>query len=207
MFDLAMPPPYDSWDPLLQRVVVPQPRAYEPATPAATTWVDAAKKVGTWPTREPTSGSLMPPPPPRMSMRASHETPQPEPPSAAPPAVSPATPVPVAAPSADAPAKLSMAEMEEESLRLAYQLQQEEHSAFIQAVRVSESPVPASGGMGPTGAPAEEEMDESLRLAIQLQQEELQWAGGQGGGELDDDMRLAMELSQQGGGDDDDDIM
>ena len=100
-----------------------------------------------------------------------------------------------------------MAEMEEESLRLAYQLQQEEHSAFIQAVRVSESPMPASGGMGPTGAPAEEEMDESLRLAIQLQQEELQWAGGQGGGELDDDLRFAMELSQQGGGDDDDDIM
>ena len=49
------------------------------------------------------------------------------------------------------------------------------------------------------------EDDESLQLAIRLQQEELQWhgaaggaaAGGGGEGEMDEDMRLAMQLSQQ----------
>ena len=73
------------------------------------------------------------------------------------------------------------AEMEAESLRLAFQLQQEEHAAFMQAVRVS-SPAPAAGAAHyAPGAFAEADNDtmdaedESLRLAMQLQQEELQW--------------------------------
>ena len=93
--------------------------------------------------------------------------------------------------------------MEAQSLALAYQLQQEEHAALMQAVRVSSPGLrPASGaGSGPqhmeTSPSAED--DGSLQLALRLQQEELQWhaAGVNVGVDEDEDVRLAMQLSQE----------
>ena len=199
MFDLPMPPPYDGWDPLLQRRVVVTPSAAYPSTPAAATKRVADPRALTKPTQGPSSGALMPPPPPRdeRSRRSSAES------TAAPQSVasastrSPATPL-------DAPAPLgplSPSDMEQQSLALAYQLQREEHAAFAQAVRASSPTQAAAQGMD-TAAAGDDELDESLRLAIQLQQEELTWhaAAASGGGDEDvdeDHVRLAMELSQQ----------
>lgn len=75
-------------------------------------------------------------------------------------------------------------------MALAYKLQEEEHAAFMDAVRAS-SPSPRSAGASGAGftpasagvpAVAAEHMDmaedaddESLQLALQLQQEELEW--------------------------------
>ena len=92
--------------------------------------------------------------------------------------------------------ELSAVEMEEASIALAYQLQMEEqmglpHRAGVQQMETGDG-----------------EEDESSQLAIRLQQEELQWHGTAGHGgvaaageeeELDEDMRLAMQLSQQQG--------
>ena len=223
MFDV-LPAPYDSWDPLLQKRR-PIAHVYAPVTPGSTILrTSCLSGKSTQPTPTPASGSLMPPPPARASMRAT-KTPPPH-------AASPVTPAPsasaVGAPAPEAPVptqQLSAAEMEAQSLALAYQLQQEEHAAFMQAVRVS-SPAPPSGVAAPaaTGvaddhsmdvSAADDEddgMDESLRLAIRLQQEELQWhqagshAGAPDAGMTDDDsLRLAMELSQADHDDDDDD--
>ena len=98
---------------------------------------------------------------------------------------------------------MTPAEMEASSLALAYQLQQEEHAAFMQAVRVS-SPAPrAEAGSAPAaGEPQHMETEdaESLQLAMALQQEELQWGAvagaGLNAGEMDEDMRLAMQLAR-----------
>ena len=67
-------------------------------------------------------------------------------------------------------------------MALAYKLQEEEHAAFMEAVRVGS---PRSGGQrftpgsaAPLGAErmeTEDADDESLQLALQLQQEELEW--------------------------------
>ena len=213
VFDMArLSAPFDSWDPLLQKHRPVSMLA--PATPASNGFkISCSSGKSTAPTPTPSSGSLsMPPPPPRESLRVSKTPPPLE-----------SSPITPAAPAADAPAPvpehLSVVEMEAQSLALAYQLQQEEHAAFISAVRVS-SPTAAAGPLGGLPASAggalsmdtdagaveeqeEEDMDESLRLAIRLQQEELQWhqvgyAGnpGGGGGDPDEDIRLAMELSQ-----------
>jgi len=113
------------------------------------------------------------------------------------------------------------AELEAQSIQLAYKLQQEEHAAFLQAVRMSspgsrsasaatafESPRPqatsdsaaASAGMLhhqmmelDPGDPDEE----SLKLALQLQHEELQWQALQS--------RRAMAEAMGGDVDDDSD--
>ena len=117
------------------------------------------------------------------------------------------------------------AELEAQSIALAYKLQQEEHAAFLQAVRVN-SPSPRSAATAPVavehampagavhqhmteleeGADAD---DESLQLALRLQQEELQWQslqsrrtvaeaiGGDVDESLDEDVRLARLLQAQ----------
>ena len=112
---------------------------------------------------------------------------------------------------------MTPAEMEAQSLALAYQLQQEEHAAFMQAVRVN-SPAPRSApgarSERPEASP-QADMDtadtdeESLRLAMQLQEEELQWqqlqsqralsalGAGAEGDELDEDLALAMRLQRE----------
>ena len=72
--------------------------------------------------------------------------------------------------------------MEEASIALAYQLQMEEGGG--QNLQQMET--------------AEDEDESSLQLAIRLQQEELQWHGSiEGSGADDQDLRLAMQLSQQ----------
>ena len=55
---------------------------------------------------------------------------------------------------------MTPAEQEASSLALAYQLQQAEHTAFMQAVRVS-SPAPSAGG-GPGGPQGMDTDEESL---------------------------------------------
>jgi hypothetical protein len=116
------------------------------------------------------------------------------------------TPAPAAgttAPAGAAPPQTPEEISEAQSLALALQLQQEEHAAFMQAVRVS-SPAPqsATGGAHGGGEPmVDDEMDESLQLAMQLQQEELQWhaaaAGAAAGDDIDEDVRLAMRLAAE----------
>lgn len=73
---------------------------------------------------------------------------------------------------------MTPAELEAKSLALAYQLQQEEHAALMQAVRVS-SPMETAQQMDT------ESDDVSLRLAMQLQQQEALLAGVDG--EFDED--------------------
>ena len=91
---------------------------------------------------------------------------------------------------------MTPAEMEASSLALAYQLQAEEHSAFMQAVRVS-SPGPRADAGGGLQQMETEEDAESLQLAMALQQEELRWGAVVADGEVDEDMRLAMQLARE----------
>jgi hypothetical protein len=201
MFDLPMPAPYDGWDPLLQRYVVASdnlPRVFCPTTPAST--IAAASGGSKTPATPNTGGSavLMPPPPPRMAAGRPSSF------GAIEPSSTPS--LGVTAPAGTVPPQTPEEISEAQSLALALQLQQEEHSAFMQAVRVS-SPAPqsvASGAHGGGEPMVDDDMDESLQLAMQLQQEELQWhaaaagtAAGAGGEALDEDMRLAMRLAAE----------
>ena len=207
-----MPAPYNNWDPLLQRCIEPHKVVY-PSTPSAL-FAQLQTASVTKPTgrQSPNSGVLMPPPPPRARVSSTAQTPAQ--PAFGNVASSPATRSPDEAPGAPAAEEPAMsdADQEAESLRLAYQLQQEEHAAFMHAVRISEPPAPPASA--PFGGHEEEEpvemeeggetdMDESLRLAIQLQQEELQWSQAAGGGG-EDELALAMRLSMQPGQNDDD---
>ena len=194
MFDLPMPAPYHGWDPLLQRYVVAGdavPHAFCPATPAS---VAAASGGSKTPVTPGTGGSavLMPPPPPRMATGR---------PSSFGVVETPAPAAGTTAPAGAAPPQTPEEISEAQSLALALQLQQEEHAAFMQAVRVS-SPAPQSATGGAHGEPmVDDEMDESLQLAMQLQQEELQWhaaaAGAAAGDDIDEDVRLAMRLAAE----------
>lgn len=201
MFDLPMPPPYDGWDPLLQRYVVASdnlPRVFCPATPAST--VAAASGGSKTPATPNTGGSavLMPPPPPRVAAGRPSSF------GAIDPSSTPSDEV--TAPAGAVPPQTPEEISEAQSLALALQLQQEEHAAFMQAVRVS-SPAPqsvASAAHGGGEPMVDDEVDESLQLAMQLQQEELQWhavaagaAAGADGEALDEDVRLAMRLAAE----------
>ena len=72
--------------------------------------------------------------------------------------------------------------LEAQSIALAWQLQEEEQAAFVQAISAN-SPVatgrartPANGAQQETQMETEEDDDEaSLQLAMRLQQEELRW--------------------------------
>ena len=93
--------------------------------------------------------------------------------------------------------------------QVALRLQQEEHAAFMSAVRspTGSAPSGATPAMhamdisDATSPPADTDADESLQLAIRLQQEELNWhqMGVANGDEqaIDEDMRQSMELAMQ----------
>jgi hypothetical protein len=192
--------PFGSWDPLLQRRVVFEPSGLAARTPSCDTVSRPSIDSSAPPTAAPRERMM---PPQARLHPVTHK----------PVAKSPATPAPA---SAATGTPMTPAEMEAQSLALAYQLQQEEHAAFMQAVRVN-SPAPRSA----PGAPAERPEaghdavmdtagtdDESLRLAMQLQEEELRWqqlqsqralsAIGTGtGGEIDEDLALAMRLQRE----------
>lgn len=195
--DLAMPVAYQGWDPLLQRYVVASDAVSHvfrcPSTPASS--ASTAPPGSTTPATPGTGGSavLMPPPPPRISAGRPSSFGAVRTPDLS------ISAAPVAAPQ-------TPAEAEAQSLALAFQLQQEEHAAFMHAVRVS-SPAPGtqpSAGSGTIGGEPmmDDEMDESLQLAMQLQQEELQWHAAASGAAAgidaeDEDMRLAMRLAAE----------
>ena len=199
--DLPMPAMFSHWDPLLQRRVR---KFMLPPTPAGSSTA-ATPIMGrlSMSTPEPpvsggaAGGGLMPPPPPRPAAPASAQRP-----------TEVSTPAAAGTPS-------TPAELEAQSIALAYKLQQEEHAAFLQAVRVnSPSPRPAAGAVAtpvehttPAEALQHQMMDleegadaddESLKLALQLQQEELQWQSLQS--------RRTVEQSMGGDDDDDEDV-
>ena len=105
----------------------------------------------------------------------------------------------------------SPAQLEAQSIALAYKLQQEEHAAFLQAARAnSPSRQVATTPAAELGAQVgmEEDDDESLQLAIQLQAEEYQWQEMQRAREAaasmsavnedaDEDLRLAQLLQAE----------
>ena len=230
---LPIGPPFDNWDPLTQsRVTTTTDNQFYPETPGS---MVAKPTPGTKATRGTaattfSSGTLMPPPPPRQSSirtpaaraEESHrwsigsagQTGGHQPQQAWPPPAFQQAPPPsaeeAAAREAAAPAPpRTPAQMEEESLALALRLQQEEHAAFMSAVRspTGSAPSGATPAMhamdisDATSPPADTDADESLQLAIRLQQEELNWhqMGVANGDEqaIDEDMRQSMELAMQ----------
>ena len=201
--NLPMPARYSHWDPLLQRRIVSRSSMYPAPSPGGSSTA-ATPMMGRLSMNTPVSGmatGLMAPPP--RPAAAASVTPLAE--LTTPSVMTPVTP----------------AELEAQSIQLAYKLQQEEHAAFLQAVRMSspgsrsasaatafESPRPqatsdsaaASAGMLhhqmmelDPGDPDEE----SLKLALQLQHEELQWQALQS--------RRAMAEAMGGDVDDDSD--
>ena len=210
--DLPQPAMFANWDPLLQRRVVRAPIDTCPPTPMATTEATPIMGRLSMDTPEVPAGkassmllATLPAAVPASAHLASE-------------APTPGAPAAIGTPS-------TPAELEAQSLALAYRLQQEEHAAFIQAVRVSQSPAPRAstaapadvsselptpGGLDDTSAQGMEVTgdggdDESLRLAIQLQEEELRWqqaqsqhAGMEAAGDDDDeDLRLARLLQAE----------
>lgn len=98
------------------------------------------------------------------------------------------------------------AELEAQSLALAWRLQQEEQSAFIHAVSASAS---SPRARQTPGGPALEEMetdDDSLQLAIRLQQEELRWQQLQSRQSIEDAMGGDAQQLLGDGLDDEDEV-
>ena len=202
---LPQPAGFQSWDPLLQRVVVPCAAELRPflcpVTPATTASNPDACSYHS----------------------ATH------PPSAHTPAIATPSATPIAAPAANAPttpapgdAPPTPAELEASSLALAWRLQQEEQDAFVRAMSASTPSAGQRGGAagetaGGTPEGGGEQMDtdddESLQLAIRLQQEELEWqqlhsrqqllaamsgAGEEGLEQLEEEQLAALQRQAQG---------
>ena len=206
--DLPMPTPFSHWDPLLQRRIVRKsPTKYARSlTPASSTAATPIMGRLSMNTPEMPADRSMPPPPPAASVSRPPEVSAP---------ISPAK-------SMKTPSK--PAELEAESIALAYKLQQEEHAAFLHAVQAN-SPAPRSatavedtvaGQRAPAHAesmlPDAHQMmeldggedEESLQLALQLQQEELHWQSLQSrravaaaiGSQPDEEMDEDLRLAQ-----------